>query len=458
MTELKNEIISGRIKCGEFILPENQLSRQYELSRVSIRKALANLVEEGLIEKIPGKGNRVVFSEKISRQTIKLAWFSTSYELDIIQRIITEYEEHNPYVKVDFQILPEVEYVDQLTRQMEQGKGPDLFMVSDSQFRELMEAGKMNLIEPYLSSNLDEDRDSYRQVFGMFSYHGKMVATPLLFSPVVICYNEKIFEETGLNVDSINNWDELLEVAKKCTKDLDGDGLVEQYGFSFSSSYHRWPVFLLQNHGRLMTANRNRFTFADKANVEALQYCIDLMYRYNVSPIFTHGSNQLAEDIFQKERAAMILTTYYYLNEFRGKNIRWDVLPVPKKELPSTLLLGGGLAINKNSKVKAVAQDMIDFMVSKKAQTILKKFGCTIPVLRSVAEDNSLLDDKVHPKNYNAFIEVLPYAHTINELNLTSSEVKLLQSELNLLWANMESPKEACLRIEKMMNQQLAES
>ena len=46
--ELKEEIISGKIKPGEFILPENTLSKVYELSRVSIRKALAELVGEGV--------------------------------------------------------------------------------------------------------------------------------------------------------------------------------------------------------------------------------------------------------------------------------------------------------------------------------------------------------------------------------------------------------------------------
>lgn len=58
--DLRGEILSGTIKPDEFILPENTLSEKYELSRVSVRKVLAELVEEGLIEKISGKGNRVI--------------------------------------------------------------------------------------------------------------------------------------------------------------------------------------------------------------------------------------------------------------------------------------------------------------------------------------------------------------------------------------------------------------
>ena len=81
MHELKEEIISGKLKPGEFILPENTLSKVYELSRVSIRKGLAELVEEGLIEKIPGKGNRVTIPNDTQKQTITLGWFSNSYEI-----------------------------------------------------------------------------------------------------------------------------------------------------------------------------------------------------------------------------------------------------------------------------------------------------------------------------------------------------------------------------------------
>ncbi|MFY4774776.1 extracellular solute-binding protein [Metabacillus sp. RGM 3146] len=458
IAELKDEILSGRIREGDFLLPENSLSKKYDISRVSIRKGLAELVEEGYIEKIPGKGNKVIIDSLSSVTTIKLAWFSSSYELNSVKLILEEFEKVHPYIKVELDILPEAEYVNQLINSMEQEKGPDLFMVSDSQFREFAEKGKIDHIEPYQSDNLTEEK-SYRQVFEMFSYQGIIHAVPFIFSPVVICYNKSILEKAGVSeLNEIEDWEELLYLAKKCTKSAENEHLVEQYGFCFSSSYHRWPVFMLQNNGKLMTSSRSRFTIADKANIEALRFCTDLIYKHHVSPIFTHGSDHLAEDIFKKQKAGMILTTYYYLNEFRGSSIKWDILPVPKKERKATLLIGGGVAINKNSQHKGAAQSLIEFMVSEEAQSIVKRNGCTIPALRKTAENDDLLVEGIHPENYNAFLEVLPYSHTVNDLNLTSRETIVLQNELNLVWANMETPHDACYRIEKTLNRMLAES
>ncbi|WP_098741479.1 extracellular solute-binding protein [Paenibacillus sp. EZ-K15] len=454
--DLRGEIISGRIKPNEFILPENTLSEQYQLSRVSIRKVLAELVEEGLIEKISGKGNRVLapINGLAVRETIKLAWFSTSYEIDIVREIVNRYQASQPFADVELSIIPESGYMETLVQLIENGEGPDVFMVSDSQFRQLLDLEKAHLIEPYISPELEPETDSYPKIYELFHLAGEPIITPFLFSPVVICYNESLFDQAGIGRDHpIHNWDALVQTAKKLTADLDEDDRIEHYGFCFSSSPHRWPVFMLQNDGSL--ASSNQTLNLDNANtIEALQFCLDLMYKEKVSPIYSHGSEYLAESLFVKERVAMILSTYYFMNEFRGSTLRWNVRPVPKEKSEGTLLLGGGLAINKNSQRLKLAQSFTDYMVGAEAQTLLKRLGCTIPARREIAEDDALLNPQIHPKDYNIFKDILPYAKTLLELNLSSSEVNLLRDEMQLMWMNMESPQDACSRIEDLIHHQ----
>ncbi|MEH7012264.1 extracellular solute-binding protein [Neobacillus niacini] len=454
--ELKEEIISGNIKQGEFILPENTLSKEYDLSRVSIRKALAELVEEGLIEKIPGKGNRVTIPHESQKQTLTLGWFSHSYEFSIVEQIIERFEQLNPFIKVKLQIIPNDQYVYNLTQLIQHGNGPDLFIVSDYHYRQLIEKQLINILEPYLPEHLNPEKDSYDKVFEMFQFEGNVPVTPFVFSPVMICYNKRMFAEAGIsNNFEMNNWNDLLEIARKCTKDVNEKGLIDQYGFCFSSSSNRWPVFLLQNKGKFMLEDRSKSVLNSQENIEALDYCVDLMYKHQVSPIFSHGSNELAENLFMKERAAMILTTYYFMNEFRDHKIQWDILPPPQKASPGTLLLGGALGINVNSKMKEAAQVLISYMVSTDAQTMIKKNGCTIPVLRFVAEDTYLLKPGIHPDHYNVFKNVMPFAKNMRDLNLTIEETELIEKELHLLWANMEKADEACNRIEDLLNKEL---
>ncbi|MFD0959716.1 extracellular solute-binding protein [Paenibacillus chungangensis] len=456
--DLRGEIVSGTIKPNEFILPENTLSERYQLSRVSVRKVLAELVEEGLIEKISGKGNRVTVPAKglESKETIKLSWFSTSYEIDIVREIIQQYERSQPFANIDLTIIPESGYVETLTQLIENDDGPDVFMISDSQFREWVDMEKTHLFHPYLSADMHPETDSYPSVFNLFEHEGQAIITPFLFSPVVICYNENLIDPASVHEkQAFANWDTLLETAKMSTIYSEDDERINHYGFCFSSSPHRWPVFMLQNEGTLLSDNEesNR---GNANTIESLQFCLDLMYKEHVSPIYSHGSEFLAESLFAKERVAMILSTYYFMNEFRGSSIPWNVRLLPKQKTEGTLLLGGGLALNKKSPRRKLAQSFIDYMVSAEAQTLLKKRGCTIPARKEIAENDKLLNPQIHPRDYNIFKEMMPYAVPLLKLGLSHSEINMMRNELQLMWMNMESPRDACPRIARLIHEQRA--
>ncbi|MVO98646.1 extracellular solute-binding protein [Paenibacillus lutrae] len=457
LQELRDEIVSGALQPGEYILPENTLSANYQISRVSIRKALTELVEEGLIEKIAGKGNRVKPpGPEQTPVTLRLAWFSSSYELDIVRRMIHNFERQNPFIKVELTLLPVDGYTDTLTRMMDQKQGPDVFMMSDHHFREWIETDRTGELAGYVPSHLNPEETSYPQVFDLFANDGRMLAAPFIFSPVVICFNRSIFRENGLSEQTpLKDWDDLLRVAKVCTRDANEDGFTEHYGFCFSSSSNRWPVFLLQNEGEIMSSDHTRSTMAKEETIQALEFCTSLMYKHHVSPIYSHGSSHLAERLFMKERVAMIMTTYYFMNEFRDHSIEWDVLPVPKQRKQATLLLGGGLAVNAGSLHIRSAQRLVDYMTGTEAQNLLKTYGCTIPALKSAAENDQLLSPDIHPQHYNRFLDVLPYAVPLRSLHLKQREISMLFDELSLLWACMESPEETCRRIEDKFNESL---
>lgn len=56
---IKNRITSEEIKPGDVIQSENLLCEEFNVSRMTVRKGLAVLVNEGYIYSIPGKGNYV---------------------------------------------------------------------------------------------------------------------------------------------------------------------------------------------------------------------------------------------------------------------------------------------------------------------------------------------------------------------------------------------------------------
>ena len=56
MSELKQKIIDGTYQAGDKMSSENELAAFYQVSRYTVRKALAILEHEGYIYAVHGKG------------------------------------------------------------------------------------------------------------------------------------------------------------------------------------------------------------------------------------------------------------------------------------------------------------------------------------------------------------------------------------------------------------------
>lgn len=56
---LKEQIQNGKYITGDFLPSENELCAQFHSTRTTARKALDELIKEGFIEKLQGKGSRV---------------------------------------------------------------------------------------------------------------------------------------------------------------------------------------------------------------------------------------------------------------------------------------------------------------------------------------------------------------------------------------------------------------
>lgn len=93
---LRSQIETGELRPGEAIPPEKRLTEQFGLSRVTARKALELLVEEGLIVRRPGKGTFVSPTRLQENQT-------SLYGFAELMR--SKYPDHTMEV-LGFEVLP----------------------------------------------------------------------------------------------------------------------------------------------------------------------------------------------------------------------------------------------------------------------------------------------------------------------------------------------------------------
>lgn len=146
-----------------------------------------------------------------------------------------------------------------------------------------------------------------------------------------MAYNKTMFEREGfedaqkLYDEGKWDWDHVLDIVQKATRDLDGDGNPDQWG---TSSLWHWGV-VLSNDGKLTRADskgRPIFT-GDEINVtEGMDMYLDLYEKYKVCLDGDWGGDQ-----FVAGKVAMQPLEFWRF-EHIGPNMkdRWGIVPVPK--------------------------------------------------------------------------------------------------------------------------------
>src|SRR5258708_16689973 len=71
---LASEITDGALKVGDQLPTEDSLIARFEVSRITVRRAIQNLVRRGLVEIRPGKGTFVA-APKLMQELTELSGF-----------------------------------------------------------------------------------------------------------------------------------------------------------------------------------------------------------------------------------------------------------------------------------------------------------------------------------------------------------------------------------------------
>ncbi len=77
--ELERRIQRGNWKPGDRIPTERALAEHYGVSRITVRRAVLDLVQKGLLYRVPGKGTFVINPKKIDQPIWSLSSSTPGY-------------------------------------------------------------------------------------------------------------------------------------------------------------------------------------------------------------------------------------------------------------------------------------------------------------------------------------------------------------------------------------------
>ena len=327
-------------------------------------------------------------------------WHSfVSRTIPALNNLIAKYEKEHPGIHINAQYVPSGDpLVQKLVTAIQSNTAPDVSWIHSDFLNKLVEADAIYKMDHFISGknglSKEEMDDIFPQSLQSAKWRDTLYAMPMEATTLALIYNKTKFKEAGIDPDKPpQNWDELYDYAMKLTKDKNGDGKTDQYGFyipAFPASgplsiwmVLQWTPFLWQAGGEEINTGQTAVLFNSDAGVQALSYWKKIFNMENFKNFtLTHDLGFISNTI------AMIMDGPWDLPEFREiKNFEWGVTYLPAGPVKrATYMAGEHLAIFKQSMHPDETWAFVKWILEPENQAMFSEESGYLPVRKSVLE------------------------------------------------------------------------
>lgn len=198
---------------------------------------------------------------------------------------------------------------------------------------------------------------------------------PPYFCVTGVFYNKDHFKEVGLTAPP-RDFDQFLPTMQKLTRDIDGDGKIDRYGYGVPGGAwlcHIAPSWMFifdkdAGYWKVLPDGRRKVAFNTPKAKEGFRYFVELTTKYKVTPPpEAWVSLGWTEAIRAFDMG--ITSTYHHLNwlGWQMEKVNWGVVPQPKGPDGVTTwseLSNYAMMITRDSKHKEEAWKFIHYLAS----------------------------------------------------------------------------------------------
>lgn len=331
-------------------------------------------------------------------------WQSNPNEKQLLAQVLKTFESEHPNIKVKHEVIND-QYMDVIKTRLIGDAAPDIFYLDALEAPLLMKYEVLEPLNSYITEQVDI-ADFEPSLLKAFQLGNQTYGLPKDFSTLALFYNKKSFEKAEITTVP-QTWNELRQASKKLTIDKNIDGRNEQYGFGVSPDLSR-QYFMMTAFGGSLVDKKGNAIFATPSSLKGLQLIID-QYRKDKSSAQPSdlGANSGSE-LFGQEKAAMVIEGSWAIPYLKDTfpNLDFATAEVPivagKKV---TMAYTVAYVMNKKTKHKEAAWQLIAYLTSKQGMTAWAKEGLALPARKSVLaelgyEQNTLYSPFVAGSTY----------------------------------------------------------
>ncbi len=185
---------------------------------------------------------------------------------------------------IEVRLDPGNQSVEKVIVQSIGGVGPDLFGASSAFELSAYVKGDIawDITGELQKRGLDYKASTWRVNDATSIWDGRVYGFPANVAADALWYREDLLAAEGITLPKgPTSWAEFLPLAQKLTK-RDASGKIERFGVLVS--WYKWPEFIRQWGGHVYSADGTRAAIDSREAAEAIEFMLDLMYRYHVTP------------------------------------------------------------------------------------------------------------------------------------------------------------------------------
>jgi multiple sugar transport system substrate-binding protein len=340
-----------------------------------------------------------------------MAWGDPS-ELDVWNQIVADFEKANPGIKVNVEVSDWDSYWTKLKTLLAAKTPPDVFAMDAPLYLDYQSRGVLQNLQPYIDKSPDMLKDVYPQTLAAYNLPDGYYGLPRDFQTVVLFYNKDMFDAAKVPYPT-DQWtmNDLREAAKKLTLEKNKDG-KKQYGFAADvwDMELFWSEAIWGYGGDVISPDHTKTLIGEPKAREAWQFIDDMMHKDGSMPD-PNVSGEYGGDPFLAGAAAMTTIGHWAIPGYAQSGFKWDVVPMPAGPAGrATSVNSAGFVVAKDSKNPDAAFKFIQYVLSPEGQTSLTQLGLAIPVLKTVAESPTFLNQKMVDINQKAFLDSVAFA------------------------------------------------
>lgn len=372
--------------------------------------------------------------------TITVGFFTGSYwdatnnkSEKILDDAIVRFEAQHPGVKVKYTSgILKKDYSEWLSGKFLAGEEPDVCLLTPEDFNFFASKGALLNLDSLMSKDSGFQKDAYYEGPLNFSkYEKKQYALPFECMPTLMCVNETLLEEYGIDIPGRDwSWADFHEICRRVTEDTDGDGEIDGFGV-----YHyTWQEAAYSNGALLFNGKGTENYVNDRRVANAVNY----VYTLNA----LNGGYKVTEKDFERGKVAfrpMLFSEYktYLSYPWRLKkytNFKWDCTSMPAgpdgsniSEL-NALLMG----ISKRTKEKELAWEFLKMMTyDEEIQSEVFTYSEGVSALKNVTSFKAVYQFLNQDKDQNIISVAL--LDQVMKQSVAPSRFKKYETALSML-------------------------